>query len=271
MQGIDHSSRAGHRARLRMPARAGLVQAAATLATAGAGLLVWLALSSALLHGRGAELQRLLAVQTAALALALVLSLLIVPALWQAPRGRAVRYASAAWAAAVAGGVALLALRLQVGPVTAWTGPAAALACLGALAAMGSVPWLCATPPPASSLRLPLQLVLGLLCGAGLLFALVATFWQGPMPAAAPLPSLLLLCAMAAAVLLAHWQTSAGGLRAALATGGAWIVLGLLVLLPCVLALALYLDPRWARAVWPLVALCVLSGAVLERSGAAGR
>ena len=56
-----------------------------------------------------------------------------------------------------------------------------------------------------------------------------------------------------------------------IATGGAWIVLGLLVLLPCVLALALYLDPRWARAVWPLVALCVLSGAVLERSGAAGR
>lgn len=268
MQRIEHTPGAHERGRSgATPGLRHLVHAMGALAAAGAGLLVWLALSSALLHGRGADMQRLVQVQCAGLGLALVLASLVAPALLRAAPSRPRDYARIAWPLALLAGVAVLALRLWPGAGGAWLGPAAGLACLGALVALATLPWLDAAPPGSpTSLRLPLQLVLGLLCGAALLFALVAVFWPGPMPAAAPLPSLLLLGAMVAALLLADWHAN-GGLRVAFADRIRVASLVLLVLLPWLLTLALYLDPRWPRLAWPAAALSILAGAVLEQAG----
>lgn len=266
MHRIDHTPGADRRDGHGMTRAAWLERAAAAVAGAGAGLLAWLALSSALLHGRGIGLQRLLALQAAALGLAVVLAACVIPALLRAPPGRVRSHARGAWSLVLGSGLALLALRVLPEPAGAWMAPLAAVACLASLVGIATLPWLGPDPPPASSLRLPLQLVLGLLGGASLLFALIALFWPGPMPAAAPLPSVLLLGTMALLLLLAHWHRTQGGLRAALASGG-WQVLGLLVALPWLLGLALYLDPRWARLAWPLVAVSVLAGSVLAHLG----
>ena len=110
---------------------------------------------------------------------------------------------------------------------------------------------------------LPVHLALALLGGAALFFALMVLRWQGPLPPAGPVPSLALLVVVTAALLLALWQAR-GGLGSRLRSPMHWLVLGLVAGLPLLLAGLLYVWPGSAGAVWPLVALSILAGSVLE-------
>ena len=102
------------------------------------------------------------------------------------------------------------------------------------------------------------------LAWATLLFALLALRWPGPLPAAGPVPSLLLLVAVAGGLLAAarHGQR---GLFPWQQWRRRWLALGLLVAVPLLLAALLYLQPGWGRVIWPLVALSVFAGTVAER------
>ncbi len=82
--------------------------------------------------------------------------------------------------------------------------------------------------------------------------------------AADPVPSLALLVLVAGALLVAHWQAH-GGLWPRTRWPGRWLVLALLAGLPLLLAALLFVQPAWARVLWPLVALAVLAGTAVER------
>ena len=69
---------------------------------------------------------------------------------------------------------------------------------------------------------------------------------------------------MTAALLLASWQGPAG-LWPWARWRGRWLALALSTILPVLLAGLLHLQPDWARVIWPLVALSVLAGTLVER------
>lgn len=228
------------------------------LCDAGCGLLLWVALSSALLPGDGDTPRLLVDLQVRGLLFGALLAgcglgLFWPPSMAAGPwRLRSL----VALALAVAGAVAL-SLQLRQAPDPTLALVLAALACIGALATVGGLAML---EKAADGLHLPTRLALALLGGAVLLFALIALRWPGPGMTDGPVPSLALLVLVAGALLLARWHRR-GGLQ----QRGRWLVLVLLACVPLLLAALLYLQPGWARVLWPLVAVAVLAGTVVER------
>lgn len=233
------------------------------LCGAGCGLVLWVALSSALLLGGTATMRKLVHLQVWGLGLGVLLAAAGLALLWPRPEtpGRWWLRSLVALLLAIVGGAGLAWLQLRPSPDPAWLALLALLTCGGALAAIAGLAML---ETGQAGLQLPTRLALALLCGASLLFALIALRWPGPILAAGPVPSLLLLVLVAGALLLAGWQAQ-GGLRPRARWRSHGLALGLLVALPVLLALLLYLQPGWARVLWPLVALSVLAGAVVER------
>ena len=234
-----------------------------TLCDAGCGLVLWVALSSALLLGGSGTMRKLVDLQVWGLGLGVLMAAAGFGLLWPRPAaaGRWWTRSAVALALVVASGVALALLHLQPQPDPAFLSLAAMLACAGALATVIGLSML---GNGQAGLQLPIRLALSLLCGASLLFALIALRWPGPIMAAGPVPSLLLLVLVATAMVVAGWMAQ-GGLREWTRHRGRWLVLGLLAIVPLLLAALLYLQPGWARVLWPLVALSVLAGAVIER------
>ncbi|GAB3512302.1 hypothetical protein [Pseudoxanthomonas daejeonensis] len=233
------------------------------LCDAGCGLVLWVALSSALLLGASGTLRKLVDLQVWGLGLGVLLAAAGFGLLWPRPTapGRWWIRTVTALALVAASGVALAGLHLQPQPDPAFLALCALLACIGALATVAGLSML---EGGQAGLLLPTRLALSLLSGATLLFALIALRWPGPIMAAGPVPSLLLLVLVAVAMVVASWMAQ-GGLRAWTRHRGRWLVLGLLAILPLLAAALLYLQPGWARVLWPLVALSVLAGAVIER------
>ena len=249
------------------------------LAVAGLGLLVWLGISIALLQEQGGGMVLLRHVQFLGLAMACVL---VATGLVGLQAGAA-SPAGVRWTR-IAGAVLLLALALGV--ALAWllgrkpfqataVAPLAGLLTLAALATVLVRAWADCVAGRADWRRQ--MLVPGLLCyallaGAALLFALLAIKWpaQGMLPTLAP--SLMLLAALMAGLKLIYWFEN-GGLRAPVAGYDASAllrmrlgVLGLLALLPLLLALMLFTWPTLApRLGWCLIVLSVLGGGVLDR------
>ncbi len=235
----------------------------AALCDAGCGLVLWVALSSALLPGGADTMRKLVDLQVWGLGLGVLLAAGGLGLLWPRPAtsGRWWIRSVVALALVIASSLVLAGLQLRADADPALRVLLAVLASGGALATIAGLSLL---ETGQAGLQLPIRLALALLCGATLLFALIALRWPGPIMAAGPVPSLLLLVLVAAALLVAGWQ-SRGGLGAVGWPPGRWLVLGLLAGLPLLLAALLYLQPGWARTLWLLVALSVLAGTVVER------
>lgn len=244
------------------PGHAGLRACLTVLSSAGCGLVLWVALSSALLLGRG-PVPQLVQLQAWGLGLGVALAATGLGLFRPRPTGSARWWIRglAALLVVIASGTTLALLQRLPAPDPGVAGLMAALACCGALAAVTARVRLDGDD---TGRRLPAALALMLLAGAVVLFALIALRWSGPLPATGPLPSLALLALVAAALLVAQWHPQ-GGLRPWTRWRGRWSVLGLLAALPLLLATTLYMQPGWAGVIWPLVALSVLAGSVLER------
>lgn len=234
-----------------------------TTATTGAGLLLWTALSAALLHGRigTLDVQRL---QAIGIGIGLLLSATALPLLWRAPaRGPWRLRALAATALAMLAALAVLTLKNAGQADAGWISATAMATAIGCLLALAATPAALLQPLP--PLRIPVQVAKAMLAGASVLFALIALAWRGAMPAAAPAPSLLMLTVMMAGLLLLFWRDARGPRPGALPGDRPhWFALALLVVIPLALALLSFALPSLGRLVWPATALSVLAGSVLE-------
>ncbi len=245
-----------------------------TTATTGAGLLLWTALSAALLHGRigTLDVQRL---QAIGIGIGLLLSATALPLLWRAPAGGPWRLrALAATALAMLAALAVLTLKNAAQADPGWINAAAMATAIGCLLALAATPAALLQPLP--PLRIPVQLAKAMLAGASVLFALIALAWRGAMPAAAPAPSLLMLTVMVTGLLLLFWRDARG--PGPLPSPGARprrVVLAVLVGIPLLLALLSFALPGLGRLLWSAAALAILAGSVLEHrlalAAAAGR
>lgn len=233
------------------------------LCSAGCGLVLWVALSSAMLTGGTETLRKLAELQVWGLGLGVLLAVAGFGLLWPRPAapGPWWRRSLVALLLVVAGGAVLALLQLRPPSDPMWLASLAVLACGAALAAILGLALL---ETGQAGLLLPARLAQALLCGATLLFALIMLRWPGPGLATAPVPSLLLLVAVAGGLTAAVWQ-GRRGLLPWRNRRGRWLALGLLVALPLLLAALLHLQPGWARPLWPLVALSALAGTVVER------
>lgn len=241
----------------------GLRACLSTLSGAGCALVLWVALSSALLAGGSGTTRNLVDLQLWGLGLGMLLAAAGPGLLWPRPAapGRWWLRGVVALVLVLASGTALALLQLRPQPDPAARVLLAVLACGGALATIAALALL---ETGQAGRWLPARLALALLGGATLLFALIALRWPGPMVAAGPVPSLALLVAVAAGLLVAAWLPQRG-LLPWTQWRGRWLALGLLAVLPLLLAALLYLQPGWTRVLWPLIALSVLAGTVTER------
>jgi hypothetical protein len=232
------------------------------LAGAGCGLVLWVALSSALLSG-GTGARKLVDLQVWGLGLGALLAAAGLGLLRPRPdpAGPWWRRSLVALLLVIGSAVALALLQLRPQPDP--TGQAL-LAMLASASALAAILGLGLLENGQAGLGLPARLGQALLCGATLLFALIALRWPGPIMAAGPVPSLLLLVAVAAGLQAAVWHGQRG-LWPWQQWRGRWLALVLLAAMPLLLAALLYLLPGWARVLWPLIALSVLAGAGLER------
>ena len=253
------------------PGRSGPLATASTgvhawlsiLCGAGCGLVLWLAVSSTLLPAASVPVRRLLELQAWGLGLGIVLAMTGLGVLLPRPSTASPWWnrSLAALAVVVVGGLLLLAMQRAPQPDPTWRVLLAAVTAAGALTAISGM---ALVESVQAGLHLPLRLTQALLGGASLLFALFAIGWQGAGLASEPLSPLALLTLMTAALLLASWQGPAG-LWPWARWRGRWLALALSTILPVLLAGLLHLQPDWARVIWPLVALSVLAGTLVER------
>lgn len=247
---------------------------AASLASAGLGLLIWLGISIALLQGGGAEMVLLRSMQHTGLLFACVLALAAVHELRTASAHASAlrwrRLAIPALVLALSSAVALMVLLTRRPPDAGWVTIAAGLLSLGAIGtalALGMLAASAGRPQWRQQVVAPSRLAYALLAGAALLFALIAIKWPGQQMLSAPAPSMVMLLVVMGALKLLYWFEN-GGLRtpvAALPGTDAMrmrlVVLALLVLLPLLLCAALLLWPDLApKAGWCAIALAVLAG-----------
>ena len=229
----------------------------------GCGLVLWVALSSAMLRGGDGIPRALVELQAWALGLGALLAAAGLGLLWPRPAapGAWWRRSLMALLTVIASALVLALLQWRPQPDPTWPTSLAVLACGSALAAILGLALL---EQAQAGLLVPARLAQALLCGATLLFAMLALLWSGPLPEAGPVPSLLLLVAVAGGLLAAarHGQ---GGLFPWQQWRRRWLALGLLVAVPLLLVALLYLQPGWGRVIWPLVALSVFAGTVAER------
>ena len=229
----------------------------------GCGLVLWVALSSALLRGGDGIPRTLVELQAWGLVVGAVLAATGLGLLWPRPvvPGPWWRRSLMALLTVIASALLLALLQWRPQPDPVWPALLTMLACGSALAAILCLALL---EHAQAGLLMPARLAQMLLCGATLLFALLALRWPGPLPAAGPVPSLLLLVAVAGGLLAAarHGQR---GLFPWQQWRRRWLALGLLVAVPLLLVALLYLQPGWGRVIWPLVALSVFAGTVAER------
>lgn len=247
---------------------------AASLASAGLGLLIWLGISIALLQGGGAEMVLLRSMQHSGLLLACVLTLAVVHELRSAsPQASAARWrrlSIPALVLALASAMALMALLMRRPPDADWVTIAAGLSSLGAIGtvlALGMLTASAGRPQWRQQVVAPSRLAYALLAGAALLFALIATKWPGQQMLSAPAPSMVMLLVVMGALKLLYWFEN-GGLRSPVAAAPGvdalrmrLVVLALLVLFPLLLCAGLILWPDLApKTGWCAIALAVLVG-----------
>ncbi len=236
----------------------------AALALTGHGLLLWLGISTPLLHPAAVEALSLRGPQQLMLAAGMALSALaLLPLRDAGPAPAPHPGRTRALAAALLAAAGLLAWQIRGGhPDPGWLaidGIAVVIAALLAMLDLGARS--AATP---SSLQAPLAGALALLAGAAALFWLAAEKWAGGGLAALSVPPLLLLMLPAAALTLADWRER-GVLRPL--SRRRIIVLALLFGLPLACAGLMWWVPEAARAAWRIAAPAVLAGFVLERAG----
>ena len=252
---------------------------AATLASAGLGLLLWLGISIALLQGSGAEMVPLRSMQHTGLLLACVLALAAVYSLRSAaPSANGARwrqFAIVALVLALASAIALMLLLTRRPPDAGWVSIAAALLSLGAIGAvlaMGMSTAATGRPQWRQQLVAPIHLAYALLAGVALLFALIAIKWPSQQMLSAPALSMAMLLVVMGALKLLYWFEN-GGLRARVADRSGpealrmrLSVLVLLVLVPLLLCAGLMLWPNLAaKSGWCFMALAVLAGGYRDR------
>ena len=252
---------------------------AATLASAGLGLLLWLGISIALLQGSGTEMVPLRSLQHTGLLLACVLALAAVYSLRSAPpNANAVRWRQLAIVAlvlALASAVALMVLLTRRPADAGWVSIAAALLSLGAIGAVLALGMLTATtgrPQWRQQLVAPNCLAYALLVGVALLFALITIKWPSQQVLSAPAFSMVMLLGVMGVLKLLYWLEN-GGLRAPIADRPGpealrmrLSVLAVLVLVPLLLCVGLMLWPNLApRTGWCVMALAVLAGGYRDR------
>jgi hypothetical protein len=243
-----------------LPAAAGLQTLGTSLGTVAAGLLVWLAISRALVPASAVPLRDLAVVQGLGLAAAAAGLALGGLAQWRTGERSSPWYRRAwlAWGLAISASLVLLAHNRWPAGDPGWASLCAAAACLSALAWIGANAMLEGGNPDS---WVPVRLSLGLYGGLVLVLALVNWRWSGQMPASAALPPLLLMGVPAVALLVLAWRRELGPAR-----GWPWEVLVLLAALPWLLVASSLLAPRLAPVAWPLASLAVLAGVVLERA-----
>jgi hypothetical protein len=247
---------------------------AASLASAGLGLLIWLGISIALLQGGGAEMVLLRSMQHTGLLFACVLALAAVYELHTASAHASAlrwrRLAIPALVLALSSSVALMVLLTRRPPDAGWVTIAAGLLSLGAIGAVLALGMLTASagrPQWRQQVVAPSRLAYALLAGAALLFALIAIKWPGQQMLSAPAPSMVMLLVVMGALKLLYWFEN-GGMRSQVAAlPGAdalrmrLVVLTLLVLFPLLLCAGLILWSDLApKTGWCVIALAVLVG-----------
>lgn len=252
---------------------------AASLASAGLGLLLWLGVSIALLQGGGAEMVLLRSMQHTGLLFACVLALATIyelrTASTHAGASRWRRLAVPALLLALSSAVALMVLLTRRPPDAGWVTLAAGLLSLGAIGTVLTLGMLTASagrPQWRQQVVAPSRLAYTLLAGAGLLFTLIALKWPGQQVLSDPAPSMVMLLVVTGALKLLYWFEN-GGLRTPLpdrpgqdALRSRLLVLALLLIFPLLLCVGLILWPNLApRTCWCLIALSVLAGGYRER------
>jgi len=225
------------------------------LASLGAGLLVWLATSAVLVTAPPDPQNRLVWLQASGLGLACAALGLGGALLWRQPaspwRGRA----RLALGLALAGGLALLYLRLVPASL-----PAQALL-FASVAGMGALAWLACQAMLERGQAgpwLPARLALGLYAGLAMIVALIGWQWPTALPFSATLGPLLLVGCLALAPVLASWRGRGD-------QAGRLPVLVLLAALPWLLAGIGLLLPRLGAWPWALAALAIAAGTARER------
>lgn len=232
---------------------------ARTLGLLGLGMLVWACVSTALLQGRGDAFLSLRPLQDRSLGMGFVLSALLLMPLWPNAGDADQRIwrprALAALGVALVGDLALIVLLHLPAHSPGLIAIAGAIACMGALATICMATL--ALEQPRSQWLLPAQCALALLSGAVLFFAFMAWLWPGQM-AAGGVPSLVLLGALSAGLLMATWLGE--GRNALLPLPVRWprwsLLLALLVV-PLLLVAVLAIKPGLQKPVWVLAVLAM--------------
>ncbi len=252
---------------------------ASSLCGAGLGLLIWLGISVAMLQGRSGDMVLLRYVQHLGLIMGGVLCLsgfvALRPVRPGAAAGRWRRIGAITLGLTLLVAIVLIVLlgRRPFDPGS--VGVASASLTLSAIVAVLSAGMFAASQGRAAwrqQMVTPNFLAYALLAGAALLFALLAIKWPGQGLLATPAPSLIMLLMVMAALKLLYWFEN-GGLRAPVAgvvpaqtLRVRLTVLGLLTLVPLLLAVILFLWPQLApRLGWCVITASILAGGALER------
>lgn len=234
-------------------------------ALTGYGLLLWLGMSTPLLHPSTIEALALKGPQLLMLVIGLLFSavgLLPAPSHMPIADAAASRRKARGLATALLIAAGLLAWQVRAGhPDPGWLAVDGVLTVILSLLAMLD-PGLRGAASH-SSLQAPLGCALALLSGLAMLFSLAAGAWAGDGLAAMSVPSLLLLMLPAVGLKLADWRES-GVLRPL--SRLQITILSLLFGLPLTCALLMWLFPGLANAGWRLAAAFLLAGFALERA-----